>query len=314
MSGTIRVQCPKCGKVLKAPPEAQGRRVECSGCSANFRIAGGSAKPRTKPAAPATSSRRSPAAPPAEKPAKPQRRPEPQRKAPSRKPAEPEVLDLDDVDVIDDGPKNLFDDIDVLDDVEVVDDIVELDDIEVIDEPRRSRSAGRSASRGSAPSRGGSSSRGSSRNRSRSAGGRTSRRNDDDVIEDFEIVGESSSGGLFDDAGPDEFGLDEFDDVDLIDEDPGPGRPLPGRRASSKKASSRERSKRLRERRPRDEPVPERQSIESKVWDGNVLGGLAMMAVAVIWFVLGASAGRIFFYPPILFFIGLVGMIRGLLE
>jgi hypothetical protein len=43
-----------------------------------------------------------------------------------------------------------------------------------------------------------------------------------------------------------------------------------------------------------------------------MLGGLAMMAIALVWFFGGLAAGVIFFYPPILFVIGLVGLLRGL--
>lgn len=44
-----------------------------------------------------------------------------------------------------------------------------------------------------------------------------------------------------------------------------------------------------------------------------VLSGLGMMALAAVWFGLGWSAGRIYFYPPILFVFGLVAVVRGLL-
>jgi hypothetical protein len=37
-----------------------------------------------------------------------------------------------------------------------------------------------------------------------------------------------------------------------------------------------------------------------------------MMAGAVIWFVLGLMADRIFFYPPILFVLGVIAFIRGI--
>jgi hypothetical protein len=36
------------------------------------------------------------------------------------------------------------------------------------------------------------------------------------------------------------------------------------------------------------------------------------MAVAVVWFVIGYEAGRIFIYPPIMFVLGLVAVVRGL--
>ncbi|MEM7475541.1 MAG: hypothetical protein AAF483_11175 [Planctomycetota bacterium] len=46
--------------------------------------------------------------------------------------------------------------------------------------------------------------------------------------------------------------------------------------------------------------------------NGSAVGGLLAMIGAVVWFVVGYMAGYIFFYPPILFIIGLVGFIRGL--
>ena len=41
-------------------------------------------------------------------------------------------------------------------------------------------------------------------------------------------------------------------------------------------------------------------------------GGLVMMVIAVIWFVVGLAAGILFYYPPIMFVLGFVGFIRGL--
>lgn len=46
----------------------------------------------------------------------------------------------------------------------------------------------------------------------------------------------------------------------------------------------------------------------------GVVGGLAMMLIAVVWFVAGLYADYIFYYPPILFLIGLVGFIQGLVT
>ena len=53
--------------------------------------------------------------------------------------------------------------------------------------------------------------------------------------------------------------------------------------------------------------APEKKGIEK-----GVLGGVSMMAIAVIWFVVGYSCGYIFYYPPILFIIGLYALIKGL--
>lgn len=46
----------------------------------------------------------------------------------------------------------------------------------------------------------------------------------------------------------------------------------------------------------------------------GVVGGLLMMAIAVVWFVGGLMAGWIFFYPPILFIIGLIALFKGMLD
>jgi hypothetical protein len=51
---------------------------------------------------------------------------------------------------------------------------------------------------------------------------------------------------------------------------------------------------------------------KGQFWDSSVLGGLALMAIAIVWFFGGLMVNIIFFYPPILFIIGLVVMIKGL--
>ena len=47
---------------------------------------------------------------------------------------------------------------------------------------------------------------------------------------------------------------------------------------------------------------------------GSMLSGIGMMVGAVVWFVVGWACGRIFFYPPILFIIGLVTFFRGMMN
>jgi hypothetical protein len=53
-----------------------------------------------------------------------------------------------------------------------------------------------------------------------------------------------------------------------------------------------------------------------EVWFGNINAGIAagavMILIAVVWFVLGLWADRIFFYPPILFVIGVIALVKGL--
>ena len=46
--------------------------------------------------------------------------------------------------------------------------------------------------------------------------------------------------------------------------------------------------------------------------NGGVIGGLLMMILSAVWFVGGLMAGFIFFYPPVLFVIGLASFIGGL--
>ena len=51
---------------------------------------------------------------------------------------------------------------------------------------------------------------------------------------------------------------------------------------------------------------------EHRGWDKGMVGGLAMMGIAAVWFFVGLACGIVFYYPPILFVIGLVGFFRGL--
>ncbi len=53
---------------------------------------------------------------------------------------------------------------------------------------------------------------------------------------------------------------------------------------------------------------------ESYGMSKGVIGGLIMMLIAIVWFVGGLACDIIFFYPPILFIIGLVAFVKGLFE
>lgn len=55
-------------------------------------------------------------------------------------------------------------------------------------------------------------------------------------------------------------------------------------------------------------------AYEKKGMKKGVLGGVAMIVIAIVWFVLGLAADRIFYYPPILLIIGIVGVVKGLAE
>lgn len=53
--------------------------------------------------------------------------------------------------------------------------------------------------------------------------------------------------------------------------------------------------------------APERAGISK-----GVVGGIVMMAIAAVWFFAGLAAGYLFYYPPILFLIGVFALIKGL--
>jgi DNA-directed RNA polymerase subunit RPC12/RpoP len=68
MAAVIVVQCPKCQKQLRAPAEAQGKRVRCKNCGTAFLVVGSvpakaKAAPRPGPAAPPPPPAKSPALP-----------------------------------------------------------------------------------------------------------------------------------------------------------------------------------------------------------------------------------------------------------
>ena len=61
----------------------------------------------------------------------------------------------------------------------------------------------------------------------------------------------------------------------------------------------------------------ERERVREEIEEGDsgsVMGGILMMIGAVVWFVVGLSAGYIYFYPPILFIFGLISTIKGALN
>lgn len=75
------------------------------------------------------------------------------------------------------------------------------------------------------------------------------------------------------------------------------------------------RKKRSRSRVRKQKPVNDSGffALEQRWANSGIMGGLLMMAIAVVWFV-GALvyADRIFFYPPVLFVVGLIAFFKGL--
>jgi len=48
--------------------------------------------------------------------------------------------------------------------------------------------------------------------------------------------------------------------------------------------------------------------------NAGMVGGVLMMVIAVVWFFVGLAAGWIFIYPPILFVVGIVAFVKGLVS
>jgi hypothetical protein len=93
------------------------------------------------------------------------------------------------------------------------------------------------------------------------------------------------------------------------DEDPPPRR----RRPIDDRDDEDDRPRRPRKKK-RSKPAekPGHFALEKRVFNGGVAGGVLAMVIAVVWFIAGLAADRIFFYPPILFIIGLCGFFKGL--
>ena len=51
-----------------------------------------------------------------------------------------------------------------------------------------------------------------------------------------------------------------------------------------------------------------------ELFGSSALYGVAMMIGAVLWFVVGLFFDRIFFYPPVMFVIGLIALVRGMFN
>lgn len=57
-----------------------------------------------------------------------------------------------------------------------------------------------------------------------------------------------------------------------------------------------------------------KRTFGDRLTESGVMGGLVAMAIAVIWFFGGLFFGVCFFYPPILFVLGAIAVVRGLLS
>jgi hypothetical protein len=101
--------------------------------------------------------------------------------------------------------------------------------------------------------------------------------------------------------------------VAVDDEDDEDDRPRRKRRVDDEDdEDDRPRRKRPRKRRAERE---ESSSSSSSMTNAGIGGGILFMLIAAIWFVCGIIyLDRIFIYPPILFVIGLIAFIKGLVD
>jgi hypothetical protein len=89
-------------------------------------------------------------------------------------------------------------------------------------------------------------------------------------------------------------------------------------RRREEEREERRRAERRREERRREEDREERRRASSRSSSGGgfgvnagIGGGIVMILIAVVWFVGGLALGRLFFYPPILFVLGIIAIVKG---
>jgi hypothetical protein len=68
-----------------------------------------------------------------------------------------------------------------------------------------------------------------------------------------------------------------------------------------------------KKRAKKEETQQSNYALEKGILNGGVAGGALAMVIAIIWFVVGLMNDWIFFYPPILFILGLIAFIKGLM-
>ncbi|MFZ5554760.1 MAG: hypothetical protein ACOZCO_16720 [Bacteroidota bacterium] len=71
--------------------------------------------------------------------------------------------------------------------------------------------------------------------------------------------------------------------------------------------------KQMEQRKKDQEAIEQSQSVMGGT-NAGIIGGIIMMVGAVVWFIVGYYAGYIFFYPPILFIIGVIAVVRGVMK
>lgn len=106
--------------------------------------------------------------------------------------------------------------------------------------------------------------------------------------------------------------LPRHDDEDE-DEEPRPKKkPATTNRRRDEDDDDSERDRPWKKRRENEARTNSACSSEKRVFNGGAIGGLRAMVGAVVWFVVGLANDIIFFYPPVLFVIGLLAFFKGL--
>ncbi|MFO1003686.1 MAG: hypothetical protein U0936_25425 [Planctomycetaceae bacterium] len=107
-----------------------------------------------------------------------------------------------------------------------------------------------------------------------------------------------------DDSGDESSGGDNWDSYDSYNDAPAAMPPKKkGRTSSSRESSSRGDAY--------EAPPSQSRSGSGANW-GAMGTGILMMVGAVVWFVVGLMGDRIFFYPPVLFVLGIISFFKGL--
>ncbi len=281
MAEAIRINCPGCSKSLKMPEKAVGRMVECSGCGAEFRSeAGVPTRPQAQVPVPPKPAVNGPSA--AElalealgSPIKPDVRDRSGASTQgSRKLNSTRPVQQWRPSVTRRGEQRSSDRIEMLDEVEVLDDIEILDDVESLDEVEVL--------------------------------------DDIEVLDDVEILDapRRKNRGVGRKHSP-----RVLDDVEVLDFDDDP-LDLPDGYEDGPKVQAPRKPKRKTSRYRTDYREKRRSNSEGRDGgtDATVIGGLAMMIGAVVWFVVGYQAGWIYPYPIYLFFVGLISFVKGILD
>jgi hypothetical protein len=60
--------------------------------------------------------------------------------------------------------------------------------------------------------------------------------------------------------------------------------------------------------------LPGHPNADNTTPNASIGGGILMMVIAVVWFFGALSLGWIFYYPPILFIMGIVAVVRGAMK